>query len=102
MTETAVRSGRANKGAKPGERRGGRAKGTSNKLTSDVKAMILGALDSVGGEKYLATQAYANPPAFMTLVGKVLPLQVSGVNGGPIIITRAEELSDDELASIVR
>lgn len=31
-------------------------------------------------------QMEANPVAFMTLVGKVLPLQVSGEGGGPMII----------------
>lgn len=43
----------AGKGSKPGERRGGRTKGTPNKLTSDVKAMILEALDKAGGVNYL-------------------------------------------------
>ena len=45
-------------GRKPGSQKtGGRQKGTPNKLTADVKAMILGALDKAGGEKYLLTQA---------------------------------------------
>jgi len=35
--------------------------------------MILGALNEVGGMDYLAQQATANPAAFMTLLGKVLP-----------------------------
>ena len=52
---------------------GGRAKGTTNKLTADVKAMVLDALDQAGGVSYLLTQAQTNPNAFMTLVGKVLP-----------------------------
>lgn len=38
--------------------------------------MILGALEDVGGRAYLAEQALENPGAFMTLVGKVLPLQL--------------------------
>jgi hypothetical protein len=40
--------------------------------------MILGALEKSGGEQYFIEQASKNPAAFMTLVGKVLPLQVSG------------------------
>jgi hypothetical protein len=64
------------RGSKPGERRGGRQKGTPNKVTGQLKDMILGALENAGGVKYLETQANENPAAFMTLVGKVLPLQV--------------------------
>jgi hypothetical protein len=46
--------------------------------------MILAALNKAGGENYLVTQAVENPTAFMTLIGKVLPLQVSGEGGGPL------------------
>lgn len=38
--------------------------------------MILQALANAGGVEYLQAQAAANPTAFMTLVGRVLPLQV--------------------------
>ena len=77
-------------GSKPGERRGGRQRGTPNKLTSDVKAMTLGALNAKGGQEWLEQQMDDNLSAFMTLIGKVLrykgfdvasvwlPLQVSG------------------------
>lgn len=37
------------RGSRPGERRGGRKPGTPNKITADLKAMILGALDEAGG-----------------------------------------------------
>jgi hypothetical protein len=65
---------------------GGRKKGTPNKLTADVKAMVLSALDQAGGVKYLLTQAQSNPNAFLTLVGKVLPLQVQGDPDSPLAI----------------
>jgi hypothetical protein len=64
----------------------GRPKGVPNKLTSDVKAMILAALDKAGGVDYLVAQSEKNPSAFMTLVGKVLPLQMTGANDGPVMI----------------
>ena len=48
--------------------------------------MILQALDDKGGPEYLARQADENPAAFMTLLGKVLPLQVSGQDGGPLVV----------------
>lgn len=44
--------------------------------------MILQALDNKGGVSYLETQADSNPTAFLTLVGKVLPLQVNGAGAG--------------------
>lgn len=65
----------------------GRPKGVQNKITKQVKEMILGALDDAGGQAYLTQQARDNPTAFMTLVGKVLPLQLSGEDGGPVQIT---------------
>jgi hypothetical protein len=71
------------KGTKTG---GGSRKGVPNKITADVKAMILGALDKAGGENYLIARAQDQPVAFMGLVGKVLPLQLTGEGGGAIII----------------
>ena len=55
----------------------GRPKGVANKSTTALKDMILKALDDAGGIDYLATQARETPTAFLTLVGKVLPLQAS-------------------------
>jgi hypothetical protein len=70
---------------KPGP---GRPKGAQNKLTRALKDMILTALDEAhegGGIAYLKDQAKANPTAFLTLVGKVLPLQVAGDPDHPLI-----------------
>lgn len=68
----------------------GRPKGVPNKTTTQIKEMIIAALDKSGGVKYLCEQAEKNPAAFMTLIGKVLPLQVTGEDGGPIQVTRIE------------
>ena len=62
--------------AKGTEKTGGRKKGVPNKITADLKGMILSALDDVGGKKYMVEQAKENPTAFLTLVGKVLPKEV--------------------------
>lgn len=62
----------------------GRKKGVPNKTTGALKEMILAALDGAGGVKYLMEQAKEKPAAFLTLVGKVLPLQVTGEGGGPV------------------
>lgn len=83
-----------NRGSKPGERRGGRQKGVPNKLSGDVKAMILAALDEAGGMAYLLQQAQTNPNAFMTLLGKVLPMTVAGDPENPLgVVTRIELVS---------
>jgi hypothetical protein len=62
----------------------GRQKGVPNKMTAEVKQMILDALEQAGGVGYLAEKAETHPQAFMALIGKVLPLQLSGEDGGPI------------------
>lgn len=74
----------AGRGSKPGERRGGRQKGTPNKLSGDIKAMIIGALEKKGGQKYLEQQATENPVAFMTLLGKMLPMTVATDPDNPL------------------
>lgn len=71
---------------------GGRPKGKPNKVNGDVKAMVLGALEQVGGQQYLAEQAEANPTAFMSLVGKVLPREMKAEVSGAIELVLAEKL----------
>jgi hypothetical protein len=75
----------------------GRRKGTPNKLNADVKAMILAALAAKGGQKYLEKQADENPTAFLTLVGKIIPLQVTGKDCGAL---RADALRHSSRSSV--
>jgi hypothetical protein len=77
----------APKGTRPPAAGKGRPKGAPNKITADVKAMILGALTAKGGQAYLEQQAEKNPIAFMTLLGKVLPMQIAGDPTEPLQIT---------------
>jgi hypothetical protein len=56
----------------------GRPKGSVNKTTAAIKEMVVEALNNAGGVAYLVEQSDKNPTAFLTLVGKVLPLQVAG------------------------
>ncbi len=76
----------------------GRPKGSVNKMTVDLKTMILGALDEAGGVDYLVR--CANDPktasAFLTLVGKVLPLQVNANFQGQMTVTRIELVALDD------
>lgn len=72
-------------GRKPGTpKTGGRQKNTPNKLSGDVKAMVLAALDKVGGVDYLADKAQSHPQAFVSLLGRVLPMTVAGDPNNPL------------------
>src|SRR6516225_7956722 len=51
----------------------GRPPGSLNKTTLRLKEAILGALDKVGGEDYLARLAVENSSAFASLLKSVLP-----------------------------
>jgi hypothetical protein len=73
------------RGSKKGERRGGRKKGTPNKITAELKDMIRAALDEAGGVDYLKKQALEEPAAFLSLLGKTLPKEVTGAGGKPLI-----------------
>lgn len=67
-----------------GKKTGGRNKGTPNKITKDVREAILGAFDEVGGQAYLAKVANDIPQVFCTLLGKVLPTQITGDPDNPL------------------
>lgn len=56
----------------------GRPKGSQNKVTATVKMMVLGALDKLGGQKWLVKQAKDHPQAFMQMLRQVMPTQVVG------------------------
>lgn len=76
-----------NKGAfKKGEKRPnqGRPPGTPNKNTALIREMVAQALDQSGGVDYLVRVAESHPGPFLGLVGKVLPIQVTGEDGGAV------------------
>jgi hypothetical protein len=70
-----------------GKKTGGRAKGTPNKTSAKVKEAILKAFDKVGGERYLERVAQEDPKTFCSLLGRVLPTEISGPEGGPVPVT---------------
>lgn len=80
MTTSKVGASRAKR-----PKTGGRAKGTPNKTTAELKEMILRALDQAGGVEYLAGLAESHPPAFASLLGRVLPMTVSGDPANPLL-----------------
>lgn len=63
----------------------GRPKGALNKVTKQLKEMILGALDEAGGQQYLVDCAKdpKTSAAFLTLLGKVLPSEIKAEHTGP-------------------
>jgi hypothetical protein len=69
----------------PAIRGSGRPRGARNRVSRALKDMILRALDAAGGEEYLLRQANEHPAAFMMLLAKVLPLQLSGDPDRPVI-----------------
>lgn len=75
---------------------GGRQKGTPNKLTQQLKEMILEAAEQAGGEggtvAYLKKQATETPGPFLALLGKVLPMQISGDENNPLVTVTKIEL----------
>lgn len=75
----------ANTKRKPPNAGKGRPKGSPNKTTALLKDAILRAAEQAGSKigdegmvSYLAQQAEENPGPFMSLLGKVLPMQVEG------------------------
>ena len=70
----------------------GKPKGAKNHTTRQIREMIEGALTAVGGQQYLE-QCARDPklaPAFLSLVAKVLPTQITGEGGGPVQVAAVE------------
>lgn len=72
----------------------GRAKGTPNATTKTLKEAILLAAERVGNDGkgkdgltgYLVHVASTDVKAFSALLGKVLPMQISGEGGGALVV----------------
>lgn len=84
---------------KPGP---GRPKGVPNKATALLKDAILRAAEKAGNKvgneglvSYLEDQATANPGPFMALLGKVLPMQLTGEGGEAIGVVVFKGLNEN-------
>jgi hypothetical protein len=68
----------------------GRRKGVPNKTTALLKEAVLLAATEAGGKDglvgYLKWLAKAEPKAFAPLLGKIIPMQVTGEDDGPVKI----------------
>lgn len=80
---------------------GGRPRGSVNKFPRLLKDALLEAAETVGNKlapfqkrgpaqsglvNYLCHQAVKSPNAFMSLLGRVLPLQIESDGNGPVLI----------------
>lgn len=75
--------------ARGGKREGaGRPKGSLDKNNKELRAMILEALEQKGGVTYLVEKADSHPQAFMSLLAKVLPMQVQGDPDSPVVVVQ--------------
>ena len=84
----------------------GRKKGSVNKTTALLKEAVLSAATETGSDGagkdglmgYCAFLARTEPKAFAGLLGRILPLQVTGEDGGPVRVTqvRLVALSDED------
>lgn len=50
-----------------------RTVGSKNTKANELKNAIIASLDRLGGIEYLVAQAKENPTAYLALIGKVLP-----------------------------
>ena len=81
-----------------GKKTGGRVKGTPNKTTALLKEAIIAAAERTGEDGagkdglmgYCSFLATKEPKAFAQLLGKVLPMQLTGEDGGPVKVTQVQ------------
>jgi hypothetical protein len=77
----------------------GRPKGSQDKTTRILKEAILLAAEQVGEDLmgkggltgYLRRVAIEDVKAFASLLGKVLPMQITGEGGGPVRIVATSQ-----------
>ena len=82
--------------AKGSPKTGGRKKGTSNKITADVRETILEAFHMAGGVEYLRALAFSDPKAFCTLLAKIIPAKVAGDEENPSALRVTVDRPPDE------
>ncbi len=77
------------RGSARGERRGGRKKGTLNKAAS-IRAAFEQAFVALQKDKkkphHLQAWAEANPTEFYKLAARLIPTEITGAGGGPLIV----------------
>ena len=68
-----------------------------------MKEEIIAAFDKLGGEAYLVKVGESDPRTFCTLLGKVLPTQVTGAGDEPIrVANEGSDVRDILFAKLAR
>ena len=67
-----------------GIKTGGRKKGTPNKVTATVREGLETVFHALGGADHMTAWAKENPTEFYKLLSKLIPVQVTGEEGGPV------------------
>jgi len=84
-------------GSRPGERRGGRKKGTPNKAAS-IRAAFEQAFAALQKDEkkphHLRAWAEANPTEFYKLAARLIPTEITGAGGGPLIVQSVNYAND--------
>lgn len=87
---------------------GGRKVGSpTTRMAYDVKQAVVWAINENGGAEYIKRLMKANPRGTMVLLGKMMPNEITGANGGPIqvdLIQKAQtgiaNLDDSEIRQL--
>lgn len=73
--------------------RSGRRAGTPNKATASIKAAFKEAFDKLGGVDALVKWAIKNPTEYYRLSARLIPTEITGADGGPIVMSEADRAS---------
>lgn len=69
-------------------RANGRPKGSKNVVTRQMKEAVLAAFEALGGDKFITklgrSKESANRRAVLNMFGKMIPIEVTGPDGGPL------------------
>ena len=63
----------------------GRPVGVKNKVTQSIREAFKEAFDQLGGAQALARWGAENPTPFYALASKLIPQEITGANGGPLL-----------------
>lgn len=63
----------------------GRPKGSPNKTTTSVKAALMQAFEGIGGAESFTAWAKKNPDEFYKIWVRMLPQEVTGADGAPLV-----------------
>jgi len=71
---------------------GGRGPGVANKITKSVKEALAEAFEGMGGIPALIRWGKQNPTDFYRLWARLLPIQITGGEGGPVVVENRHDL----------